>query len=92
MGCDKGVNMKVKKKIVSVWSFDRNVIVEFDDGTGFGFPKQDADTPDKLIDKIKERITHTIKQEIARKRKPIDPDIADLKKLENTEVEVDVEE
>jgi len=84
--------MKVRKKIVSVWSFDGKVIVEFSDGTGFGFLKQDADTPDKLMGKIKEMITHTIKREIARKKKLIDPDIANLKKLENTEVEVDVEE
>jgi hypothetical protein len=84
--------MKVKKKIVGVWSFDGKVMVEFDDGTGIGFPKQDADTLDKLIDKIKERIAYTIKQEIARRIKPIDTDIANLKKLENTEVEVDVKE
>jgi hypothetical protein len=92
MGCDKGVNMKVKKKIVSVWSLDGKVMVEFDDGTGVGFPKQDADTPDKLISRVKDVITRTIRMEIARKKKPIDSDIADLKKLENTEIEVDVEE
>ena len=84
--------MKVKKRIVSVWSFDGNVIVEFDDGTGFGFLKQDADTPDKLMSIVRDAIARMIKREIARKKKPIDPDIADLKSLENTEVEVDVEE
>ena len=84
--------MKVRKKIVSVWGFDGKVIVEFDDGTGIGFPKQDADTPDKLINRVKDVIARTVKMEIARKKKPMDPDIANLKKLENTEVEIDVEE
>jgi hypothetical protein len=92
MDCGKGVSMKVKKKIVSVWSFDGNVIVEFDDRTSFGFLKQDADTPDKLMSRVKDAIARTVKMEIARKKKPIDLDIANLKKLENTEVEVDVEE
>lgn len=74
-------------KIVKVWSFGDRVTVELDDGTGYMFHKEDVDTKEKMLQRLKFARDECARRREAERKKQIDGSLKHLKELEGVEIE-----